>query len=65
MSNMTGWRVVRLNRERHVVPCGDLREHAAKGCTCNPTADDEDPGVIVHHAFDGREAFETGERKVS
>ncbi|MBN3777419.1 hypothetical protein G3O06_07625 [Burkholderia sp. Ac-20345] len=62
---MAGWRVVRLNGKRHVIPRGDLREHAPNGCSCNPTADDEDPDVIVHSAFDGREAFETGERKVS
>lgn len=47
----------------HVVPLNDLREHDLNGsCWCKPTHDE---GVWVHHAMDGREAFETGERKPS
>lgn len=47
----------------HVVPLNDLREHDLNGsCWCKPTKDE---GVWVHHAMDGREAFETGERKPS
>lgn len=47
----------------HVIPLGDLREHdSAPQCWCHPSEDDETPGLWLHHAMDGREAFETGER---
>lgn len=49
----------------HVVPVNDLREHSTdsdKPCWCNLTIED---GVIVHNSMDGREQFETGERKPS
>lgn len=49
----------------HVVPVNDLREHSTdsdKACWCKPREED---GVIVHNSMDGREAFETGERKLS
>lgn len=51
----------------HVYPTDDLREHVTEGagCWCKPTPDDEEPQLLVHHAMDGREAFETGERKPS
>jgi len=50
----------------HVVPIGDLREHVDQtDCWCRPTPDDEEPSVLVHHALDGREDFETGRRKPS
>lgn len=50
----------------HVMPVDDLREHCpAVDCWCHPTQDDECPNVFVHHALDGREMFETGERKPS
>ncbi len=50
----------------HVVPLNDLREHdSCATCWCNPTEDDEVPGVFVHHSMDGREAFESGERLLS
>ncbi|MGA0608834.1 hypothetical protein [Caldimonas sp. KR1-144] len=52
--------------QAHVVPLGDLREHDANmRCWCKPTQDAEEPALFVHHAMDGREAFETGERKPS
>lgn len=45
----------------HVVPIDDLRDHLpSSDCWCYPTEDEA--GVLVHHAMDGREAFETGER---
>jgi hypothetical protein len=49
----------------HVVPINDLREHVEDGtrCWCKPTVDED--GLIVHNSMDGREKFETGERKVS
>ncbi|TXH45683.1 MAG: hypothetical protein E6Q97_31035 [Desulfurellales bacterium] len=47
----------------HVVPLDDLRGHVPSfGCWCNPSNDEETPNVVVHHAMDGREAFESGER---
>jgi hypothetical protein len=43
----------------HVVPVGDLREHdASTTCWCNPTQDDEEPLVWVHHSMDRREQYE-------
>jgi nicotinamide mononucleotide adenylyltransferase len=50
----------------HVLPIDDLREHSAsRRCWCRPTPDDEEPHVFVHHAMDGREQYERGERKPS
>lgn len=49
----------------HVYPLNDLREHEmSKECWCRPDVD-EDDGVCVHNALDGREAYENGERKVN
>lgn len=49
-----------------VVPKWDIGVHVAGAgtpmCSCNPRLDE---GLIVHNSWDGREAFETGERKVS
>ena len=50
----------------HIVPHDDLREHitcSVRTCWCRPVENDD--GVIVHNSMDGREAFETGERKPS
>lgn len=49
----------------HVYPADDLKEHTTEGknCWCNPIVDDE--GVVVHNSMDGREKYETGERKLS
>lgn len=50
----------------HVIPEDDLREHVEDpSCWCMPLQDDEDPAVWIHNALDGREDFETGERKLS
>jgi hypothetical protein len=49
----------------HVYPLNDLREHITDGeepCWCRPVIAE---GVIIHNSMDGREAFETGERKPS
>jgi len=49
----------------HVVPVNDLREHSTDSdvpCWCRP---EEDDGVTVHNSMDGRERYETGERKPS
>lgn len=50
----------------HVVPTNDLREHSSDievPCWCKPFENAD--GVIVHNSMDGREAFETGERRPS
>ena len=55
----------------HVIPCGDLREHVEHGhdCWCKPALDYvENNGllcgwIVIHNAADGREQYETGERK--
>lgn len=44
----------------HVMPSDDLREHIMSlTCWCYP---EDDEGVIIHNALDGREDFETGKR---
>lgn len=51
----------------HVVPMNDLRDHEpSKSCWCRPTLLDEetDGDVYIHHSMDGRELYETGERKL-
>lgn len=52
----------------HVVPMNDLRDHEpSANCWCRPTLrDDEetDGDVYIHHSLDGRELYETGERKL-
>ena len=51
--------------EVHVLPVNDWRPHeATKNCWCNPTPDEQNPRVIVHHSMDRREEYENG-RKVS
>ncbi len=52
----------------HVTPQNDLREHWVDGysCWCRPHWHETDGGdVIVHNSMDGREKYETGERKPS
>jgi hypothetical protein len=46
----------------HVYPINDLRKHSLRDCWCRPVDDD---GVIVHNSLDGREQYQTGERKLS
>lgn len=54
-----------LRFDCHVLPIGDLREHVAeRDCWCKPKEDDEQPGLFVHNALDGRELVERGERRV-
>ena len=48
----------------HVYPLEDLREHEiTTQCWCHPEVDEDDE-ICVHNALDGREAYESGERKV-
>lgn len=51
----------------HIIPLGDLREHSlTAACWCEPDLDEEGlDNVLVHHALDGREAFERGLRRPS
>jgi hypothetical protein len=50
----------------HVIPLNDLREHAENPyCWCKPERCLDEERIIVHNAADGREKFETGERKPS
>jgi hypothetical protein len=53
----------------HVYPVNDLRDHdtASHGaCWCRPAIEEEGTGYIVtHNSLDGRERFETGERRPS
>ena len=53
----------------HVVPVGDLREHSCdrEECWCRPRVEDGDffGYVVVHNSVDGREKYETGERRLS
>lgn len=48
----------------HIVPVDDLMDHETDGldCWCNPDYDEWE-GLITHNALDGREAYETGQRK--
>lgn len=40
----------------------DLHRTDGSPCWCNPTIDGES-GLVVHNSMDGRESYETGERK--
>jgi hypothetical protein len=40
-----------------------LREHLLHNCWCNPSI--EDDGIVLHRSLDGRERYESGERKPS
>ena len=43
----------------HVMPVKDLKEHIdSVDCWCHPTADIEEPNVIIHNSVDGRESRE-------
>ena len=50
----------------HVYPLNDLRDHVVEGktCWCDPEYDEEHD-VLIHNSLDGREDYETGERKLN
>ena len=51
------------NETLHTMPLNDLRDHEAlSSCWCKPSYDE---GLFIHNSMDGREKFETGERKPS
>lgn len=63
--NEAGWRCDAGGDESgQVYPINDLRPHIASGigCWCLPQIID---GIVVHNSMDGREKFETGERRTS
>jgi hypothetical protein len=52
----------------HVFPVEDLRKHVTDqgfDCWCKPLPHEDDDSIVLHNSMDGREAFETGERKPS
>lgn len=61
-----GWTMVPVDGLGvHVIPVDDLQDHMDEDCPCNPVCDLTLAGAWMHNSFDGREAFEEGERKVS
>lgn len=47
----------------NIIPINDLRNHIEnEKCWCRPM---EGNGFLIHNSMDGREKFETGERKLS
>lgn len=48
----------------HIVPVDDLIEHETDGldCWCKPDYDEWEQ-LVTHNALDGREAYESGQRK--
>jgi hypothetical protein len=58
MAYYPGW--IAFSDPAEVMPVNDFRLHIhGLKCWCRPTDDD---CVIVHHAMDGREAYERGDR---
>ena len=75
-----GWHCIECSFDdrapvRHIVPVNDLKDHDLgilehsvtkeymPHCWCDPVKDEE--GLIIHNSMDGRESFETDERKLS
>lgn len=55
---------MRLLGDIHVMPVDDLRDHEeTEHCWCGPRRDDEEPQVVIHNAFDGREDYENGRKR--
>ena len=43
----------------HIMPNNDLKKHIeSNNCWCRPTANIEEPNVIIHKSLDGREVKE-------
>lgn len=59
------WKVDKVPDYIHVYPLNDLKDHVIEGpdCWCHPEPDHIYPNVIVHNSMDGREQYETKERK--
>lgn len=44
---------------QHIIPENDLKPHVSEiFCECMPYMDTEEPTVIIHNAYDGRELQE-------
>jgi hypothetical protein len=58
---------VRTSYGFDVIPIDDLRPHKeGPACWCKPRVEECEGGdIVVHNSLDGREKFETGERKPS
>ncbi len=60
------WNTLIVNGLKHVLPSDERTQHRlGTHCPCQPYFDPEDETVLVHHSYDGRGAFECGERKPS
>ncbi len=65
---MTLWEVITSESEvggkvTHIIPTEDIRDHTLRGdCWCDPRLDYENR-IATHNSADGREQFETGQRK--
>jgi hypothetical protein len=52
--------------EIHLMPASDCGQHAFdQQCACGVEEDPFGPGFFIHNSFDGREAYERGERKTN
>lgn len=60
-----GWIWFAFRGALHLVPEDEAEGHDPENCCCRPTPHADDDRKIIHHSFDGREAFEEGARKVS
>ena len=50
------WGGYQEGRYIHIVPIDDLVEHVLDPeCWCNPTPEEDQPRMIVHHSMDRRE----------
>jgi hypothetical protein len=58
-----GWTYAVCDNGLHLTPIGDLQDHMDEDCPCKPVRDPALGGAWSHNSFDGREAFENGERK--
>lgn len=57
-----GWILYEINDEHHLIPIKDSRLHKpSASCWCNPVEVDVD--CYEHNAEDGRDDYESGERK--
>lgn len=58
-----GWALCKCDNGLHLIPVGDTQDHMDEDCPCQPVLSEFN--VLNHNSFDGREAFEEGERQVS
>lgn len=56
------WVIIEFDGVQHVMPENEVMDHHPGNCKCMPS---DDEGAMVHKSFDGREAFESGQRKPS